>query len=111
MRLMVILRSACCGIAVVVVSAPVGFSVLTWDAARRVPESVKASIGPGEALGFELGPLIREHPVGAGAWLVAAFAVGFFAGVARVFAEQFPADPVKKFSDARKWLVSAFIGT
>jgi hypothetical protein len=34
-----------------------------------------------------------------------------FAGVARVFAEQFPADPVKKFSDARKWLVSAFIGT
>jgi hypothetical protein len=82
MRLMVILRSACCGIAVVVVSAPVGFSVLTWDAARRVPESVKASIGPGEALGFELGPLIREHPVGAGAWLVAAFAVGFFAGVA-----------------------------
>ncbi len=85
MRSIFILRSVCCGVAGVVVSLWVEFSVLTWDAGRRVPESVKASIGPGQVLGFELGHLMREHPVGTGVWLVVMFAVGFFLGW-RVFA-------------------------
>jgi hypothetical protein len=63
-----------------VVSLTVGFSVLTWDAARRVPESVKASIGPNEVLGFELDPLMRGHAMATGVCWVAAFAIGFWLG-------------------------------
>jgi hypothetical protein len=68
----------------VAVSLPVYIAVLVWDAARRVPESVKASLPPNAHLGFELGPLMRSHPVATGVWLVAAFAIGFLLGF-RVF--------------------------
>jgi hypothetical protein len=84
---MLILRSVCCGIAAVVVSVPAGLNVLTWDAGRRVPAAVRASIGPGEALGFELGPLMRGHLVGTGVWVGVAFGVGFFLGW-RVFSRR-----------------------
>lgn len=81
-----ILRSVCCGVAGVVVSAPVAFSVLVWDEARREGSVfVKASIAPSGEIGFDLLTLMHQHPVGTGVWVGVAFAVGFFLGW-RVFA-------------------------
>lgn len=87
MKPLKILRGVYCGIAAVALSLPVYISALAWDAARRVPESVKASLPPNAHLGFELGPLLRSHPVATGVWLVAAFAIGFLLGF-RVFSRR-----------------------
>jgi hypothetical protein len=79
-------RSVCCGFAAVVVSAPVGFSVLVWDEARREGSVfVKASIAPSGEIGFDLLTLMHQHPAETAAWVLAAFAIGFFLGW-RVFA-------------------------
>jgi hypothetical protein len=87
-RPIAILRSVCCGIAAVVVSAPVAFSVLVWDEARREGSVfVKASIAPGGEIGFDLLTLMHQHPVATGIWVVAAFAIGFLLGW-RVFARR-----------------------
>jgi hypothetical protein len=86
-RSIFILRSVCCGVAAAVVSLWVEFWVLTWDAGRRVPESVRASIGPQGELGFDLLALMREHLGATGVWLGAAFAIGFLLGW-RAFAKR-----------------------
>jgi hypothetical protein len=83
----VLLRSVCCGIAAAVVSVPGYFVAMILWALWITPHVPVSEKGNGE-VGWDLLTMFDNLRPGVGlAWLLAAFAIGFFVGF-RYFSER-----------------------
>lgn len=75
----VVLRSFCCGVAAAVVSVPLFFFTMICWASRNMPPVPGGATGGGE-VGWDLITMVRNGHLAIGAWLLVAFAIGFFLG-------------------------------
>jgi hypothetical protein len=90
----VVLRSVCCGIAGAVISLPGYIFAIIWYVSRNTPPIVGGETARGE-VGWDLMTIVQNAPVVTGAWVLAAFAIGFFLGV-RYFSKKSSPQTLRK---------------